>query len=245
MFDSPLVSLCLFYIIISSALNTNASVKRYPPDRRKLLESENFSISRKNTVVLKVFYESLCPASADFFSGQLQPTVEALGTRVKVIMNPYGNAETKHYRGVYKFSCQHGPEECYGNKLHACAIGIIRNNTRAVFYNSCLLKYSRKGEDSSIDFTTALNWCGYKHGVPIRQVWKCAHSRRGANLLQRFGRETHKLNIKYVPYVMLGDSSAMQDQATGNLIAAICQMLHYPPPVCGLNTDIRSSKTYP
>lgn len=44
--------------------------------------------------------------------------------------------------------CQHGPAECYGNKLHACAIDLLNNITLAVLYNSCLMDDSQAGTGS-------------------------------------------------------------------------------------------------
>ena len=40
---------------------------------------------------------------------------------------PYGNAkETKAvFKDEYKFTCQHGPNECLGNILEACALFYI------------------------------------------------------------------------------------------------------------------------
>lgn len=55
--------------------------------------------------------------------------------------------------GNYSFRCQHGPAECYGNKLHACAIDVLENITLAVLYNSCLMDYSHKRTKGSNDAT--------------------------------------------------------------------------------------------
>lgn len=41
--------------------------------------------------------------------------------------------------GTYDFECQHGPEECYGNMLHACAIDKVKNHTAAFNFNVCLM----------------------------------------------------------------------------------------------------------
>lgn len=50
--------------------------------------------------------------------------------------------------GGYEFVSQHGPEETYGNKLHACAIDTLQNITMAVLYNSCLMDDSQAGKGS-------------------------------------------------------------------------------------------------
>lgn len=50
--------------------------------------------------------------------------------------------------GGYEFVSQHGPEETYGNKLHACAIDTLQNITMAVLYNSCLMDDWQAGKGS-------------------------------------------------------------------------------------------------
>lgn len=42
--------------------------------------------------------------------------------------------------GKITFNCQHGPDECYGNALHACAIDILKSPIDYVNFNSCLMK---------------------------------------------------------------------------------------------------------
>lgn len=39
-----------------------------------------------------------------------------------------------------KFKCQHGPKECYGNGLHACAIHHMPKMSEYVPFNACLIQ---------------------------------------------------------------------------------------------------------
>lgn len=69
-----------------------------------------------------------------------------------------------HGDGNYEFICQHGPAECYGNKLHACAIDELQNITLAVLYNSCLMDYSQPGNgsnDAAADVVSAFFYTEY------------------------------------------------------------------------------------
>lgn len=42
------------------------------------------------------------------------------------------------------FTCQHGAEECWGNKVHACGIRQAESQTQAVDFATCLMKRYRK-----------------------------------------------------------------------------------------------------
>lgn len=47
--------------------------------------------------------------------------------------------QTKERNGQYYFICQHGEEECYANKIHACAIQAVGNMTAAVKITECMI----------------------------------------------------------------------------------------------------------
>ncbi|XP_049879208.1 gamma-interferon-inducible lysosomal thiol reductase-like isoform X2 [Pectinophora gossypiella] len=204
----------------------------------------------KSKVKLSVYYETLCPASVDFFITQLQPAVERLSSHMDVHLIPYGHArsnsvvqspsqdsnpshcDTRHTRGRYQFSCQHGPAECYGNKLHACAIEAAQNTTTSVLLNACLMQYSVYKYGVGYDYSAAVNWCTYKLNVAIDGIRHCVNNERGSILLKDYGEETHRLRPRYVPFVILDNSTDEQDEATGNLIATICHKLDPKPAAC-------------
>lgn len=47
--------------------------------------------------------------------------------------------QTKQINGQYTFQCQHGEEECYANKVHACSIDAIDNMTTSVKFTDCMI----------------------------------------------------------------------------------------------------------
>ncbi|CAL0301647.1 unnamed protein product [Lupinus luteus] len=81
-----------------------------------------FSSSQSQKVSLELYYESLCPYSANFivnylpkiFSNDLLPIID-------LTLVPWGNAKLN---GNNNFTCQHGPYECLLNTVEACAINI-------------------------------------------------------------------------------------------------------------------------
>lgn len=47
--------------------------------------------------------------------------------------------QTKEENGKYFFQCQHGEEECYANRIHACAIEAVANMTTSVKITECMI----------------------------------------------------------------------------------------------------------
>lgn len=77
---------------------------------------------------------------------------------------------TKNAVGETEFQCHHGPEECRGNKIHACAIDKIGNvtqpsdgfgyNTVTLDYINCLMEKVDRSNRSDVKFPTTE--CGGK-----------------------------------------------------------------------------------
>lgn len=53
---------------------------------------------------------------------------------------PFGHANVSYPRHDNKpvFHCQHGPKECYGNRVQACAIEILKNTEISLNYINCM-----------------------------------------------------------------------------------------------------------
>ena len=69
---------------------------------------------------LKVFYETNCPFCQQTIIDEFDATrssPDCLQEHVKFDWIPYGNAN----EAGGAVMCQHGPDECMGNKIHICA----------------------------------------------------------------------------------------------------------------------------
>merc|ERR1712013_151604 len=81
------------------------------------------------TVEISVYYESLCPDSIRFVNEQLFPSWKKFKNELKVDLKPFGKANFYASGSSWNFTCQHGPEECQGNKVQACILDQVMSNT--------------------------------------------------------------------------------------------------------------------
>ncbi|CAG7632277.1 unnamed protein product [Allacma fusca] len=83
--------------------------------------------SAPSLLIIKVFYEVLCPDSKYFIVKQLYPAwtkfkMMNVSHLTDIQLIPFGKAHAQMQKGEYTFECQHGEEECRLNRIHACLI---------------------------------------------------------------------------------------------------------------------------
>ncbi|XP_039757386.1 GILT-like protein 2 [Pararge aegeria] len=174
-------------------------------------------------VDVKLYYESLCPDCIQFDKEQFNDAVQKLSQYVDFHTYPYGNAKTINENGVIEFECQHGPPECYGNKLHACAIDNLNNITESVAYNSCMMGGENRGSDDA-----AADRCAASLGIDSTPIKACAKGDRGTELLEYYGEESKKANFSYVPYILING----KENDGSNFMRDICAAFAVSPPPC-------------
>ncbi|OXA50758.1 Gamma-interferon-inducible lysosomal thiol reductase [Folsomia candida] len=147
---------------------------------------------------VSVYYESLCPDSKRFIRTQLYPVKRSsLGDKFVVELIPYGKATTTPTSTSYEFSCQHGENECNGNKMHACALKYINSTQVQLDFVHCSM--------STRNPPQSLTECAAKLDIvdPVEEIRTCAEGAEGSELLARNGVETHALRPKlyFVPWI--------------------------------------------
>uniref|UniRef100_A0A1B6GJS6 Gamma-interferon-inducible lysosomal thiol reductase n=1 Tax=Cuerna arida TaxID=1464854 RepID=A0A1B6GJS6_9HEMI len=174
-----------------------------------------------------LFYESYCPDCIEYIESQLSVAWEKFNSTILVDMVPFGNARQHWDHGRVKFECQHGPKECTGNKLHACAIlqACGRSGTvgctpdklsHVINYVMCVEKEP--------DQKRASDQCAREEGLEPAGIMKCAQNAVGDRLLSFYGNRTSafKPKIHYVPTVAI---NGKHDTAAENdLIGEICRL---------------------
>merc|ERR1711973_537629 len=144
----------------------------------------------EQTVKLSVHYESLCPDSIRFVTKQLYPSWKHFGKDIlKVDLNPFGKANfTPSDGGSWDFTCQHGADECRGNKVQACILDKVSDPEEYVPLIPCLMD-SEFPPDAAGECIASLG----TQSVTVKEVEDCAHSDTGSSLLHDNGVRTKDL----------------------------------------------------
>ncbi|KAK7305457.1 hypothetical protein VNO77_43363 [Canavalia gladiata] len=177
-----------------------------------LSQSESYSHGK---VSLELYYESLCPYSANFivnylpeiFNRDLIPIID-----LKLV--PWGNAKL---RANKTFDCQHGPYECLLNTVEACAIDIWPqlNNHFPFIYCVEELVYRRK----SVEWES----CFEILGLDSKPINQCYRSEHGKKLELQYAAETNALQPPhmYVPWVVVDGKPLYEDYE--NFLSYVCK----------------------
>ncbi|KAJ8919003.1 hypothetical protein NQ315_016907 [Exocentrus adspersus] len=180
-----------------------------------------------DTVKVSVYYESLCPASKQFIVEQFYPTYASLGEDIDVDLIPFGFAEVVNNSGEVEFTCQHGPEECYGNKIHSCAIALytVEESTEFIF---CSMNSSDPSADENLEKcadTTNISWDTLK---------TCFTSGKADELLEANGVRTQSFKIPHLPTVVFNENydEALETNARISFLNVICEFLQEEPSEC-------------
>ncbi|XP_013191317.1 gamma-interferon-inducible lysosomal thiol reductase [Amyelois transitella] len=189
------------------------------------LEDDKYNKHKQDKVKVRVYYEALCPDSKHFFVRHLRPVTEKLSEFLEIALVPYGKATTREEKGHYIFQCQHGEEECYANKIHACVIEAV-NMTTGVQVTECMIF-------DNLDADAALDRCASQFKIDPDPISDCATGERGAALLKKHGDDTHTINPTFIPTITLNGSKDNQAAILKNFLLEVCKLIDMPlPPPC-------------
>ncbi|KAL4702958.1 hypothetical protein ACJJTC_008736 [Scirpophaga incertulas] len=185
--------------------------------------------SQENNVTIQVYYESQCGGCRDFFRTSLLYVYRELHDSFEIQTYPYGFAETIiNSDGAVEFKCQHGPNECYGNMLHACAIDILGNFTKALDFNACMMEQGNPGKGSN---DPSAEKCADLQNIKSQTIKDCAKSQKGADLVKRYGEKSNKITYEYIPYVII-NGEVWNQESNPDFMVAVCGVYNIPPAPC-------------
>lgn len=166
-------------------------------------------------VSLDLYYESLCPSSAEFVVNNLAKIFEnGIIDIVDLTLYPWGNAKL---RGNSSFTCQHGPAECLLNTIEACAIDAWPDVKEHFPFIYCIESLFYNGE------YTEWETCYEKSSKDPKPVFDCFFTERGKELELSYAAATNALEPphKYVPWVVVDGQPLYEDY--DNLFRYICK----------------------
>jgi interferon gamma-inducible protein 30 len=100
---------------------------------------------------------------------------------------------------LWKFTCQHGSDECWANLLHTCLIYYYPTTKEHFPFIHCM-------ESNKLDdVRTSASKCAAQFNITIDHVNKCMNSKLGNDLEHAMALRTEALVPvhKYVPWVSL------------------------------------------
>ncbi|KAH7953678.1 hypothetical protein HPB49_011119 [Dermacentor silvarum] len=184
------------------------------------------SASSQNVVNITLFYEGLCPGCHSFILDQLHPTYGKLQDYLNVDILPFGNAHIDVVNGTVKFHCQHGPDECYINEVHTCAVKYVHPTRKLLDFVACMLSQNVP--------TKAGKPCAQKVGTDWGVLDRCSSGPEGTQLLLDMGKRTrnHKPPIQYVPWIEVNGAhnATIQEKAQVELFGFACELLEPDAP---------------
>eukprot|EP00937_MAST-01D_sp_MAST-1D-sp2_P007395 g7395.t1 len=162
---------------------------------------------------IRALFETGCPDSQNFIENALAPVVEHLHGFVDVELLPWGKVTLKGKSradtytalragagdaSTLEWSCQHGAQECEGNRLALCAVDQAGGDgLRAFAFVNCLMKH----------FWSKSEWPQCKEeGAEYASLKSCADSAHAKRLFLKAGEATVSatpMPPKYVPWVQI------------------------------------------
>lgn len=169
-------------------------------------------------IALDVYYETLCPYSQRFIVEQLTPVMKTdLARHIALRLFPYGNVRVLP---TGQYECQHGPEECNLNAIHACAIYYYRDK-RLIDFIAC-------NEES----THEVERCAMQYLGPegFRRIQECIKGPLVTSLIEQVREHSDRQNYTFIPWVVVNGKQS--DTAQSDLAKYICDTAIPMPALC-------------
>ena len=227
--SSPLVALLLLMSVgislltLSAAAGLNVNKTSTAIATNSTTSNTTTTATPKSLLKLAVYFESLCSDSRAFVLNQLVPAHAKLGAYLDLDLVPYGNVRvsTNESSGQTTYHCQHGEEECWGNRVEACAIAQSTTQKQGLAFVSCLFNGSNwrapRVKAAPCATTVSLDW---------ERIATCNSGGQGEQLIATNRVRTESLLPKktFIPWITInGEHRAdTQSNALGRLSEYLC-----------------------
>lgn len=184
------------------------------------------ALSTQEKLSVSVYYEALCPDSVQFITKQFYPVYTRFKSYLDVDLVPYGKAIQNNVDGKWEFQCQHGPKECYGNKIQGCVLHSNANFDTKMSFVNCIMRSSSPSSDQKAQE------CAQNNNISWDPIKNCANGATGDDYLAAYGDQTHghDINISFVPTVMYNNQydDKLQWESLRNFKNVVCKKLGNP-----------------
>lgn len=187
---------------------------------------------QEDSVTIKVYYESMCPTSIYFITAQLMPAWNLFGDQLNIQLRPFGKANWTESGNSWEFECQHGPDECQGNLVHACILFQLPAPRDHLPLIDCLLTLNSTPQPVGACLAEiGMEW------LTADEVLQCSEGDMGRELLHSLGKETHSLEppLTALPWILFNNEYLAEDMpgALNDLIGLLCDRFLQDSIVCG------------
>ncbi|XP_037083182.1 gamma-interferon-inducible lysosomal thiol reductase-like [Pollicipes pollicipes] len=176
-----------------------------------------------------LYFEALCPDCQDFISGGFADAWRAVPEILNVTLVPWGFATATPDGDGWRFTCQHGREECRGNKLHACGVRQAPSSGASVDFSVCL-EAERPEEE-----------CADDNGLDWDALERCVDDPDTDAIMLRYRDLTDdaRPEIVEVPTVSVDGSRRHQDDMLDDFLEFVCNAWQgETPPGCLQRVDL-------
>ncbi|KAH8419036.1 hypothetical protein KR222_001411 [Zaprionus bogoriensis] len=174
---------------------------------------------------ITLLYESLCPDSRRFMP-QLENVHDELGEYIDLQLVPFGKSLSEQNGAL--FHCQHGPDECAGNRLQSCVISSTSNQKAQVKFVACQMFAPRNANADQ---------CASDAGL-FPDVNKCMSTAEGTRLQLEAELITKRYSPSFVPTIVYNHvfDQQLQDNSLHDFRSTVCYLLRQrialPDDVC-------------
>lgn len=179
-------------------------------------------------VTINIYYETKCPFSKGFINDEVKPALSdptCVFQHVHINWEPYGNVQD----AGGALMCQHGDDECFGNKLHLCAKQQLDEEACNHFV-TCHIEWLTQTNGEASDRA------GYQGcGGNTEALTQCANDPSIFEAFRQVGAETAAAQTQHMPWAIMGNG---QPNLQGMLVQGLCQqygtgaLAAYPRPQC-------------
>lgn len=166
-----------------------------------------------DAVDVNVYYETDCPYSQQFIIDEVKPLIDqpnCLAPRVRFHWYAYGMA-TRDAAG--NMNCQHGEDECKGNRVQLCAKQKFGTNARGLTKFIVCHEIEIRDNKMPADDATSVEKCAAEAGFAGQgaELISCSQGSTSVQLAQAAGVETDSKKPALVPFANFVGQPELQD----------------------------------